>query len=119
MKRGPLSQKDKEYLDKNKDKDVQSLAKKLKRNEESVQKYLNDLVDTKSTKDITPDPDPAKETFLSSNLTRNKKFGAVVMTENASMISDEIRKAKILKGTPISGRYKNAIHIIKPTENNQ
>ena len=108
MKRGPLSQKDKEYLEKNKDKDALSLSKKLKRNEDSIQKYLDELKTEPAIESII---EPPKETILSSNLTRNKKYGAVIMTENASMISDEIRKKKILKGTPISGRYKNAIHI--------
>lgn len=116
MKRGPLSQKDKEYLEKNKDKDVIALSKKLKRNEDSVQKYLDEI---KTETAIESTPEPPKETLLSSNLTRNKKYGAVIMTENASMISDEIRKNKILKGTPISGRYKNAIHIIKPKGDSQ
>jgi hypothetical protein len=116
MKRGPLSQKDKEYLEKNKDKDALSLSKKLKRNEDSIQKYLDEL---KTEPAIESTIEPPKETILSSNLTRNKKYGAVIMTENASMISDEIRKNKILKGTPISGRYKNAIHIIKPKGNSQ
>lgn len=116
MKRGPLSQKDKEYLEKNKDKDIVTLSKKLKRNEDSIQKYLDEI---KTETTVEAKEVEIQETLLSSNLTRNKKYGAVVMTENASMISDEIRKKKILKGTPISGRYKNAIHIIKPVGDNQ
>jgi len=110
-KRGPLSQEEKDMILRSK-KDAEYLGKKLKRSPESVQKFLDTLTETKE-ESLQPEPEP-EETLTSSALARNKKYGAVIMTENASMISDESRKRRAEKGrSPVSSRYKNAIHVIK------
>lgn len=106
MKRGPLSQKDKDYIVKNKDKDIKFLSKKLKRTEVSITSFLDSI---KPVEIKTPEP----ATPTSAALVRNKKFGAVVMTETSSMISDEIRKQNLAKKPAVSARYKNAIHIMR------
>lgn len=106
MKRGPLSQKDKEYIIKNKDKDVKALSKKLKRTEISIAAFLESIKPVEIK-------EPAPPTPTSAALVRNKKFGAVVMTETSSMISDEIRKQNLANKPQVSSRYKNAIHIMR------
>jgi hypothetical protein len=109
-KRGPLSQEEKDAILKSK-KDVAYLAKKLKRNPESIQRFLDESLAQKNEQEKEPTP----ETLTSSAMARNKKYGAVIMTENASMIADESRKNRAQKGrSPVSSRYKNSIHIIKP-----
>ena len=109
-KRGPLSQEEKDMILRSK-KDAEYLGKKLKRSPESVQKFLDTL--PSETKEESSQSEP-EETLTSSALARNKKYGAVIMTENASMIGDESRKRRAEKGrSPVSSRYKNAIHVIK------
>lgn len=105
MRRGPLSQKDKDYLIKNKDKDIKALSKKLKRTETSIASFLDSLKQEQ--------PKPIVETPVSASLVRNKKFGAVIMTETSSMISDEVRKKNLANKPAVSSRYKNAIHIMR------
>lgn len=110
IKRGPLSQEEKDMILRSR-KDAEYLGKKLKRNPESIQKFLDTLVSEKEQEIVESEPE---ETLASSALARNKKYGAVIMTENASMISDESRKRRAEKGrSPVSSRYKNAIHVIK------
>lgn len=119
MKRGPLSQEEKDYILKNSTKDLAALSKKLKRNETSIKNFLDEVSpeQKQSEKEETSQAAEPEETLISSNFTRNKKYGAVIMTENVSMLSDEVRKVKASKGrSPVSSRYKNAIHIIKPNK---
>jgi hypothetical protein len=110
-KRGPLSQEEKDIILRSK-KDAEYIAKRLKRNPESIQKFLDSLPVEKE--EGISEPQQPEETLTSSAMARNKKYGAVIMTENASMISDESRKKRAEKGrSPVSSRYKNAIHVIK------
>lgn len=112
-KRGPLSQEEKDMILRSK-KDAEYIGKRLKRSPESIQKFLDSIT---TEKDQEPTEQQPEETLTSSALARNKKYGAVIMTENASMISDESRKRRAEKGrSPVSSRYKNAIHVIKKTK---
>lgn len=108
MRRGPLSQKDKDYLIKNKDKDIKTLSKKLKRTETSIVSFLESL-----KTEVKQESKPTVETPVSASLVRNKTFGAVIMTETSSMISDEVRKKNLANKPAVSSRYKNAIHIMR------
>lgn len=113
-KRGPLSQEEKDIILRSK-KDPEYIAKRLKRNPESIQKFLDSLPTEKEEE--ASEPQQPEETLTSNALARNKKYGAVIMTENASMIGDESRKRRAEKGrSPVSSRYKNSIHIIKKTK---
>lgn len=112
-KRGPLSQEEKDMILRSK-KDAEYIGKRLKRSPESIQKFLDSITTEKDQEATEQQPE---ETLTSSALARNKKYGAVIMTENASMISDESRKRRAEKGrSPVSSRYKNAIHVIKKTK---
>jgi hypothetical protein len=108
-KRGPLSQDEKDFIASKSTKGAEYIAKKLNRNQDSIQKFLDAQAEEAQAKE------PVPETMASEAFARNKKYGAVVMTETASMISDESRKARVQKGkSPASSRYKSSIHIIKP-----
>ena len=74
MKKGPLSNKDKEFIKDNLNMSVSSLSKKLERSEKSIEQYQSTLQSDKATKD---------ETHTMSMYGRNKKYGVVVMTEGA------------------------------------
>lgn len=110
MKRGPISAADKDFLIKNKTKTLKFLSKKLERSEESIQGFLSSLEQAVETK--VSQPIQKAETPISTSLARNKKYGAVVMTPTASMISDEKRKAR----SKSSNKTQNFIHIMNPTE---
>ena len=56
--------------------------------------------------------DTPRTLTTSEQFARNKKYGATIMTENASMQGDETRKSRV----QMPDRYKNAIHIIKPNK---
>jgi hypothetical protein len=94
MKRGPMSSTDKDFLLKNKNKTLKFLSKKTGRTEESIKQFL-DQFNVPEVKLETKPEEPKEvkeESAISSSLSRNKKYGAVIMTPTASMISDEKRK---------------------------
>lgn len=114
MKRGPISNSDKEYLLKNQNKPLKVLAKKLQRSEESIQAFFDN---SKKEEDIiTEKAEQAKrkDTPISNALARNKKYGAVVMTPTASMISDDKKKTR--KNNQFSSKVQGFIHIMNPEE---
>lgn len=102
MRKGPLSNKDKEFIKDNLNMSVSSLSKKLERSEKSVEQYRSTLQLDKTT---------TEETHTMSMYGRNKKYGVVVMTEGASMCSDE-NKSKPKKATEIR-KIRNSIHRIR------
>lgn len=82
-KTGPLSKAEKFYIE-NKFPDgetVDSLAKELDRTKKSVQNFVN--------KNGLSKPE-RKETLISQQFANNNK-GSIVMTPNASVMSDEMR----------------------------
>jgi len=83
-KKGPLSNKDKEYIESNKDVETAELAKKLDRAEGTVEKYLNAL--------------PKKSSHGFDSFARNEK-GATVMTQAASEVGDQYKKTTSSKRT--------------------
>ena len=120
-KRGPFSKEEREYIEKSKSKSSAYIAKKLNRSQDSVEQYLNKTAEENMK--VEPDQEPAqepvevKESLAMSLMARNEKYGAVVMTENASMVSDDSRRARAQKGrSPVSSRYKSAIHVINPNK---
>lgn len=98
MKKGPLSKKEKEFIECNIGMAIEELSKKLERSVEALEKHL-----TKNKKNTT----------TSNNMSlfaRNKDRGVVVMTESASMASDSNTKKVNLYETR---KYKDSIHTIK------
>ena len=105
MKKGPLSTKDKKFIDKNLSMEIDALAAKLDRSISSVEKYL-------SSKNEILESKPKQAQNTSGNLfARNKDHGVVVMTEAASMAADESKK--INNSSLDSRKYRNVIHTIK------
>ena len=106
MKKGPLSTKDKKFIDKNLSMEIDTLAARLDRSISSVEKYL-------SSKDEGVKSEPKqKQQNTSGNLfARNKDHGVVVMTEAASMAADESKK--INNSSLDSRKYRKVIHTIK------
>lgn len=100
MKKGPLSNKEKDYIKSfHKTIPVEDLASKMDRSLSIVEKFVSTL---------EPEPQPKKASAASNLLARNKDRGIVVMTEASSMESDKTRK----RPEPPS-RYRGMIHQIK------
>jgi hypothetical protein len=103
MKKGPLSNKDKEFIEDNLNLSVSKLAEKLERSENSIEQYCS-FLKSETPKEI-------KDTHTMSMYGRNKKYGVVIMTENASMQADESKsKSKNIYDTR---KYRGAIHRIR------
>lgn len=107
MKRGPMSNSDKLFVVQNKSKSLKFLSKKLNRTEESIKFFLDSL---ENQNEETPKKEIKPETQISAALSRNKKYGAVIMTPTASMISDG-KKQKTVKKIK-----NNHIFIMNPRE---
>ncbi len=87
-KKGPLSKAEKFYIENHTDLSISSLCKDLDRAKSTVNKFLETLPDVKQEQG--PAPVAIKETTTMSQFARNGK-GSTVMTENASVMSDEHR----------------------------
>jgi len=88
-KKGPISKIEAFYIDNNRDTDVAQIALDLDRSITSIEKYLK--------KNVTEAPRQTG-TRAGDQFARNDK-GSVVMTENASQMSDAVRKTVIKKPT--------------------
>ena len=88
-KKGPISKIESFYIDNNRDKDIAEIAVDLDRSVASIEKYLK--------KNVTEAP---RQTSVKAGdqFARNDR-GSVVMTENASQMSDAVRKTVIKKPT--------------------
>ena len=102
MKKGPLSNKEKEHIDNNLEMDVVELAKSMDRSTKIVASHVKKALSKKHA------PESKKSNMASDLLARNKDRGVVVMTEASSMESDKNRK----RPEPPS-RYRGMIHKIK------
>ena len=105
MKRGPLTKEDKKYLDKNKHKPVEHLAKRLNRTVDAVNKYLNPEVKETGVQEVVQEQKPT----MLNNFARKPERGVVVMTKNASELLDAKRESRKPKLDP------SYIHRFRPT----
>ena len=97
MKKGPLSNKEKEFIDQNKSMSNEDIAEKLERSVKVVSRYV----------EISG---PDSSTHTSELFARKEDRGVTVMTEAASMAGDESKSNRKTK-TPT--RYQGVIHKIK------
>ena len=97
MKRGPLSNKEKQFIDSNTSMSVQEVATKLERSVSVVSKY----VEIQKDKETSP---------THSLFARKEDRGVTVMTEAASMTADENRDKRAASSPK---RYGSVIHKIK------
>jgi hypothetical protein len=104
MKKGPLSKKEKKLIQKNySDTSVAELASKMDRSENMINKYL-------ATLDASEQPEPETKVKNVSDLyAKKKEYGVTIMTETASVASDENKNSK----PKIPPRYHKHIHRIK------
>lgn len=101
MKKGPLSNKEKKFIDENSELSVEDLCKELDRSKNIVSNYKKEKPETKQKATTTP----------THNLfARKKDRGVVVMTETASATSDENKKNRKQK---MPNRYRDIIHKIR------
>ena len=105
MKKGPLSQKEKEHITKNFSDftgKIDELADKMSRSKSIVQKFIDTL-----------EEEPTKTTDASSLYAGNKERGVTVMTESASIAADESKADKTGDPSETPARYRQFIHKIK------
>ena len=96
MRKGPLSKKDKHFIDDHMSMDANALAQELDRSLTSVEKYIEEN-------------HTSQKSSTHSLFVRKPDRGVTVMTEAASMAGDESKKNP--PTTP--GRYTTIIHKIK------
>jgi hypothetical protein len=88
---GPLTNKEKEYIDKNKSKGVEFLVKKLGRRAETIDKHL---FGEKPKPQPKPVPRKTEDFTMNKLLAKREGYNVVVMTEAASMYMDERKKTR-------------------------
>tara|TARA_Y100001970_G_C13942106_1_gene703711 strand:+ start:305 stop:628 length:324 start_codon:yes stop_codon:yes gene_type:complete len=103
-KKGPLSKKEKAYIEENKTLPIQELSEELDRSEASINKHIATLKD-----------DDKPQTITGQQFARNEKYGATIMTENASMAGDATKGQRIPEETEVNvaRRHRGSIHKIK------
>ena len=99
MKKGPLSKKEKEFIDENKSMSTEDIADKLERSVKVVSRYV----------EISDEENPTRTSEL---FARKEDRGVTVMTEAASAAGDE-NKARRKTESPTPKRYEGVIHKIK------
>lgn len=118
VKRGPLSDKEKKYIEKHKEKDIEWLLKKVNKSPNVVTKYHHEInnpvivipyVKEKVT-EIKNKNNVTQEIKAGDLFARNERWGVTIMTEAAAMRSDETRAKKV------NIRANNCIQKIKRDE---
>ena len=97
MKKGPLSNKEKQFIDNNQSMKTEEIAQELGRSVKVVSNYIEIKVEDETS--------PTHELFA-----RKPERGVTVMTEAASMVGDE---NKSVRATSPPKRYEGVIHKIK------
>ena len=108
VKRGRLSKEEKQYIPEHAEDGPKARSKHLDRSVASITKVLEDQ----------EEHDTPKKSRSGELMARNEKYGAVIMTEGASMAADESKKPPAKneedKEEPsIPSRYRYALHRIK------
>lgn len=103
-KKGPLSKKEKTYIEENRSLAVEELAKELDRSEASVRKHI-----------ATLKSEDKSQSLAGQLMARNEKYGATIMTENASMAGDATKgkRQPSEEEVNVAKRHRGSIHIIK------
>ena len=108
-KKGPLSNKEKEYIQNNLksiEADVEAVAQSMNRSVATINKYIDKMPKPSSQK--TESSSAVKPGDL---LARKEDRGVTIMTESASMAADESKKKRSSNQNP--ERYTQYIHKIK------
>jgi hypothetical protein len=94
LRRGPLTDVDKKYIEKNAKKGAEYIAEKIKRKPESISDYLYTITPQPEKKPEPETPQKCNEQLISTMGVHRKGSGIVIMTPAASQISDEIKQKK-------------------------
>jgi predicted transcriptional regulator len=103
-KKGPLSKKEKTYIEENKSLAVEEIAEELDRSEASVRKHI-----------ATLKSEDKPQTLAGQLMARNEKYGATIMTQNASMAGDATKgkRQPSEEEVNVAKRHRGSIHKIK------
>ena len=103
-KKGPLSKKEKTYIEENRSLAAEEIATELDRSEASVRKHIATLKD-----------DDKPQSIAGEQFARNQKYGATIMTENASMAGDATKgkRQPSEEEVNVAKRHRGSIHKIK------
>jgi hypothetical protein len=99
IKKGPLSNKDKDFIKSNVEDGASKLAKKLNRAEATVEKFLASL------------PKQTKPNARGFEMFGRNERGSTVMTQNASELGDDLRSR-----IKLSTKAKNCITSVRNNE---
>ena len=99
MKKGPLSKKEKDFIDSNKSMSTEDIANTLERSVKVVSRYV----------EISDQENPTRTSEL---FARKEDRGVTVMTEAASTAGDD-NKSRRKAESPNPKRYEGVIHKIK------
>ena len=112
-KRGRLSKEEKSYIEKNLASSAKLIAPDLDRSESIVQKYIDEIAIQEPE-----EQEPAGQK-AGDLMARNEKYGAVTMTETASMAGDESKVSNREsveeddEKVNVADRHRGSIHKIK------
>lgn len=110
MKKGPLSKKEKTFIKNgHSHASVTELSSKMNRSENMINKYIATLASQASEEKAPAVEQESQVQDVGDLFARNEKYGATIMTETASVTSDENKKCK----PKMPARTKNCIHRIK------
>jgi|688.fasta_scaffold162415_2 hypothetical protein len=111
MKRGPLSNSDKDYIAANhKKKPLATLVKKLQKSENLISAYIN-ILNNPPQQQTSEENTTGKQTVVDTSKLFINHRGATVMTPNASSISDQNKSVR----KPSGVKYmKDCVYKIKP-----
>ena len=103
-KKGPLSKKEKTYIEENRSLAAEELAEELNRSEASVRKHI-----------ATLKSEDNPQSLAGQLMARNEKYGVTIMTENASMAGDATKgkRQPSEEEVNVAKRHRGSIHIIK------
>ncbi len=109
-KKGPLSKVEKEQIAEMflHGHDVATISDATNRSENVIAKYLNN-VNLEVAEETTTNIQKGEAGKM---FARNEKYGATIMTQNASVASDESR-AKRTESANSANRFEGRIHVIK------
>ena len=105
-KKGKLTKIEKFYIENNKGKTHENIAKDLDRTLASVKKYADSINGTEHVTNTRADEELSS---VSDLMGRKEKRGVTIMTQAASELSDETRPNRKQKST----KYKDSIFVIR------
>lgn len=110
-KKGPLSKAEKTQIHEmlGHGDDVATISDATNRSEKVISKYIGSMPQEQSNTNIKAETHRGEAGKM---FARNEKYGATIMTQNASVASDESRAKRQESANSVS-RFSGRIHVIK------